>query len=231
MGCSPTRCRSHPAPRKLLGNRLSGSRRSCHPPCLLLWAATMFSISVRSAVERLLTQPSGYCANTSERRRPKTMAISEGSISVNLPSASPAILPLKVIYTPGQTAREASSDQSNAVLGVGDFTLVYVNPTPNELWFGAVASDYHVLSHADSAQAASDFMGNLGSNDRSNIFFRLTAGVWRFSGQLALPGAQRGDVWRVNRVLTETHDDETLAQSHSRPVSYTHLTLPTILLV
>ena len=123
------------------------------------------------------------------------MAISEGTISVNMPSGSPAILPLKVIYTPGQTARETSSNQANAVVGVNnDFTMVYVADTPSERWFGAVASDYHVLSGGNEDHAIVHSMGNFSNHPRGNLFFRLAAGVWRFSGQLALPGAQRGDV-------------------------------------
>ena len=148
------------------------------------------------------------------------MAISEGSISVNVPSGSPAILPLKVIYTPGQTVRETSSDQANAVVGINDeFTMARVADAPSELWFGAVASDYHILSGGDEDYAIEHSMGDFTGVTRGNLFFRLAAGVWRFSGQLALPGAQRGDVWRVMRVLFdgESTTDEVLAQSHSRP--------------
>ena len=80
------------------------------------------------------------------------------------------------------------------------------------------------ISFVDSIMQSRLYTGTVRARHRSDLGFEL-------SGKIKTISVEEGDVVSKGQVLAELHTETLVAQHRATPVSYTHLTLPTILLV
>ena len=132
-----------------------------------------------------------------------------GVVGLAVPPIVPVVeknAPSIVLQGFNQSTRDSHPVPSNNQVSSGSApTFNYLKwklDTDNELWFSSHSGMVEILSAADAlADALPDADGDLDDGKEGDIFFRLQAGMWRFSGTVFLSTIRQLETYRITLSL------------------------------